>query len=58
MNDARISRADIERQPTIPDPREERWVLLVCSFKELHDPETGLRRERGRPGHLGGALDG
>ena len=25
----------------IPGPTEPRWVVLVCSFKPLDDPETG-----------------
>ena len=41
MNDTRISRADIERQPTIPGPEEPRWVILVCTTEPVYDPETG-----------------
>jgi hypothetical protein len=25
----------------VPGPEEPCWVLLICSFKVLHDPETG-----------------
>jgi hypothetical protein len=41
MDDARIPRADMERQPAIPGPEEPRWVVLVCTTERAYDLETG-----------------